>query len=34
MSRALRLFTLALLALVLVLPQGAAAQEPTWFSLP
>jgi hypothetical protein len=34
MSRALRLFTLALLALVLVLPQGAAAQEPTWYSLP
>jgi len=34
MSRVLRLFPLALLALVLVLPPGAVAQEPTWYSLP
>src|SRR5215208_3734045 len=34
MSRLLRLSLLALVALVLVLPQGAAAQEPTWYSLP
>jgi hypothetical protein len=29
-----RLLLIALAALVLVLPQGAAAQEPTWYSLP
>jgi hypothetical protein len=34
MLRPIRLFMLALVALVLVLPQGAAAQEPTWYSLP
>jgi len=34
MSRVLRLLPLALLALGLALPQGAGAQEPTWYSLP
>src|SRR6266540_119044 len=34
MLRPIRLFLIALAALMLVLPQPAAAQEPTWYSLP
>jgi hypothetical protein len=34
MCLALRLVPITLLALVLALPQGAGAQEPTWYSLP